>query len=62
MAINEIPSSNKPIVDILQVPHHGSRRNLSSELLDFIIGNKFRTQKEAEEAEKIISIISAGKK
>lgn len=61
MAIENLEQGNKPIVDILQVPHHGSRRNLSSELLDVIIGDKFNTKREAEAAKRLITVISAGK-
>lgn len=61
LALNALPQGDKPIVDIFQVPHHGSRRNLSSELLDAIIGEKFATKREAEAAERLTTIISAGK-
>ncbi|MBN3189435.1 MULTISPECIES: ComEC/Rec2 family competence protein [Pectobacterium] len=61
LALNSLPQGEKPLVDILQVPHHGSRRNLSSELLDAIIGDKFATKKEAEAAERLTTVISAGK-
>ena len=29
-----------PGIDVFQVPHHGSRRNLSSELLDYLLGKR----------------------
>ncbi|EKN4757175.1 TPA: competence protein ComEC [Yersinia enterocolitica] len=61
LAINNLPQGGKPMADIFQVPHHGSRRNLSSELLDAIIGDKFATRREAEAAERLTTIISAGK-
>lgn len=61
MAIGSLDQSNKPMADILQVPHHGSRRNVSSELLDVIIGDKFNTKREAEAAKRLITVISAGK-
>lgn len=61
LALGSLPVSEKPMVDIFQVPHHGSRRNVSSELLDAIIGGKFTTKKEAEAAERITAVISAGK-
>ncbi|MEM8240186.1 hypothetical protein Q4R49_21035 [Morganella morganii subsp. sibonii] len=61
LALNALSSSEKPMVDIFQVPHHGSRRNLSSELLDTIIGDKFSTKREAEAAGRLTTVISAGK-
>ncbi|EOI1352383.1 ComEC/Rec2 family competence protein [Citrobacter amalonaticus] len=61
LALNRISNKTIPVADIFQVPHHGSRRNLSSELLDSIIGEKFATQREAEAAETITAVISAGK-
>lgn len=61
LALSRLPNSGAPIADIFQVPHHGSRRNLSSELLDAIIGDKFNSRKEAESAEVITAVISAGK-
>ncbi|MEQ9875518.1 ComEC/Rec2 family competence protein [Pectobacterium brasiliense] len=61
LALNRISNRKIPVADIFQVPHHGSRRNLSSELLDAIIGEKFVTQREAEAAETITAVISAGK-
>ena len=61
MALSRLSNSGTPVADIFQVPHHGSRRNLSSELLDAIIGNKFETKKAAESAEVLTAVISAGK-
>lgn len=61
LALSRLQNSGTPLADIFQVPHHGSRRNLSSELLDAIIGDKFKTKKEAESAEVITAVISAGK-
>ncbi|ENZ7192891.1 ComEC/Rec2 family competence protein [Klebsiella variicola] len=61
LALNNVPQGEKPLVDIFQVPHHGSRRNLSSELLDSIIGDKFATKREAEAAGRLTTVISAGK-
>ncbi|MFY0151988.1 ComEC/Rec2 family competence protein [Klebsiella variicola] len=61
LALNSLPPSDRPLVDIFQVPHHGSRRNLSSDLLDAIIGDKFATKREAEAAGRLIAVISAGK-
>lgn len=49
-----------PSIDIFQVPHHGSRRNLSSELLDQLVGEKLgQPVKEGES--KFTAIISASK-
>ncbi|MDF2786553.1 MAG: competence protein ComEC [Pantoea eucrina] len=62
LALSRLPYTGTPIADIFQVPHHGSRRNLSSELLDAVIGKKFETKKEAEFAEVITAVISAGEK
>ncbi|EOV9665860.1 ComEC/Rec2 family competence protein [Cronobacter malonaticus] len=61
LALKSLAHGEKPLVDIFQVPHHGSRRNLSSDLLDAIIGNKFATKREAEASGRITTIISAGK-
>lgn len=46
-----------PGIDYFQVPHHGSRRNVSSELLDQILGEKLPSYQE-----KFTAIISAANK
>ncbi|OHT23353.1 hypothetical protein A3Q29_21150 [Providencia stuartii] len=61
-AIKYLQPQSLPIADIFQVPHHGSRRNLSSDTLDKIIGPKLATYSEAKNADKITAIISAGYK
>ncbi|WP_219495746.1 ComEC/Rec2 family competence protein [Proteus terrae] len=61
-AIKYLQPKSLPIADIFQVPHHGSRRNLSSEILDKIIGHKLNSYAEAKNADKITAIISAGYK
>ena len=47
-----------PGLDRIQVPHHGSRRNVSTELLDRLLGVRLASRS-ANEEEKIIAIISA---
>ena len=50
-----------PGVDRFQAPHHGSRRNVSTEILDRWLGPRLKTKlKEGEE--KFTAIISAAKK
>ncbi|WP_447042549.1 ComEC/Rec2 family competence protein [Vreelandella sp. H-I2] len=48
-----------PGVDFVQVPHHGSRRNVSSEILDKILGEK-KALHEADD-KSFVAIISASK-
>ena len=45
-----------PGIDRIQIPHHGSRHNVSSELLDDLLGPKLDTPQE-----NFISVISAAK-
>jgi beta-lactamase superfamily II metal-dependent hydrolase len=45
-----------PGIDRIQVPHHGSRHNVSSEILDNLIGPKLQTRQE-----NFTAIISAAK-
>ena len=49
-----------PGIDRFQVPHHGSRRNLSSDLLDAWLGPKLPSKPE-KGTEKFYAIISAAK-
>jgi len=50
-----------PGIDRFQVPHHGSRRNVSTELLDIWLGSKL-ADKPNEGEELFTAIISAAKK
>lgn len=52
---------NLPGIDRFQVPHHGSRRNVNSELLNELLGNKLQSQTTTGN-EHFTSIISASKK
>lgn len=47
-----------PGIDRFQVPHHGSRRNVSSELLDQILGERYANQYTAP-SDKFTAIISS---
>jgi hypothetical protein len=47
-----------PGIDRFQVPHHGSRRNLTTELLDEILGARLETKTEVT---KFTSVISSAK-
>lgn len=47
-----------PGIDRFQVPHHGSRRNVSTELLDQILGARYSNQNEAP-AQKFTAFISS---
>ena len=49
-----------PGIDRFQVPHHGSRRNVSTEILDRWLGEKLPEQPQ-EGDEKFTAIISASK-
>lgn len=49
-----------PGVDWFQVPHHGSRRNVSTEILDLWLGNRL-SKRLGEGFEKFTAIISASK-
>ena len=49
-----------PGIDRFQVPHHGSRRNVSTELLDRWLGERL-PEKPAKDDEKFTAIISASK-
>ena len=50
-----------PGIDRFQVPHHGSRRNVSSEILDRWLGPKLESKPNHGE-EKFTAIVSAAKK
>jgi hypothetical protein len=50
-----------PGIDRFQVPHHGSRRNVSTEILDRWLGPKLSSKPE-EGKEKFSALISASKK
>jgi hypothetical protein len=50
-----------PGIDRFQVPHHGSRRNVSTEILDCWLGPRLES-KHAEGEKKFTAIISAAKK
>lgn len=49
-----------PGIDKFQVPHHGSRRNVNSEILDSILGKKFDNV-QSESSKNFSAIISAAK-
>ncbi|MDE0089404.1 MAG: MBL fold metallo-hydrolase [Candidatus Poribacteria bacterium] len=49
-----------PGIDFFQVPHHGSRRNVSTDILDFLLGKRLPRKLE-EGSEKFTAIISASK-
>jgi hypothetical protein len=49
-----------PGIDRFQVPHHGSRRNVSTELLDQILGPRFERQDEAPDR-AFTALISSAK-
>lgn len=49
---------NLPGIDRFQVPHHGSRRNVNSELLDQILGPRYTNQSAAPE-HKFTALISS---
>ena len=49
-----------PGIDRFQVPHHGSRRNVSTEILDRWLGERL-PEKLEEGAEEFTAIISASK-
>lgn len=49
-----------PGIDRMQIPHHGSRRNVSTELLDHWLGEKLAT-KPVEGEETFTAIVSAAK-
>lgn len=49
-----------PGIDRFQVPHHGSRRNVSTEILDRLLGERLSAKPE-EGTEKCTAIISASK-
>lgn len=49
-----------PGIDRFQVPHHGSRRNVSTELLDKILGPRLDS-KVADDSTKFTAIISSAK-
>ena len=49
-----------PGLDIFQVPHHGSRRNVSTEILDRLLGEKLSNQPDAL-PDEFTAIISASK-
>lgn len=50
-----------PGIDRFQVPHHGSRRNVSTELLDALLGNRLEKKPEPG-AETFTAIVSSAKK
>jgi beta-lactamase superfamily II metal-dependent hydrolase len=49
-----------PGIDRFQIPHHGSRRNVSTELLDRWLGERLST-KPAAGTEKFVAIVSSAK-
>ena len=49
-----------PGIDFFQVPHHGSRRNVSTNILDFFLGQRL-PKKLGKGYEKFTAIISASK-
>ena len=49
-----------PGIDFFQVPHHGSRRNVSTDILDFLLGKRLPRKLE-KGSEKFTAIISASK-
>ena len=49
-----------PGIDKFQVPHHGSRRNVSTEILDRLLGERM-TEKPEEGSESFTAVISASK-
>lgn len=51
---------NLPGIDRFQVPHHGSRRNVSSEVLDRWLGPRL-SERPAEGSKKFIAFISSAK-
>ena len=51
---------NIPGIDRFQVPHHGSRRNVSTEILDLWLGPKLPTKPKDGE-EKFYAMVSASK-
>lgn len=53
---------NLPGINRFQIPHHGSRRNVSTETLDRWLGQRFDNQADAEKANKFSAIVSAAKK
>lgn len=56
------PSIGLPLpgIDHIQVPHHGSRHNVSTELLDKWLGPRLRSQP-VEDTSKLTAIVSAAK-
>lgn len=50
-----------PGIDRFQVPHHGSRRNLSTEILDSLLGERLQSKDESNN-QKLSAIISVAKK
>ena len=55
-----IPNIKLPGVNFLQSPHHGSRHNLSSEVLDKLVGSKFSCNE--ERSFRFTAYIDASKK
>lgn len=49
-----------PGIDCMQVPHHGSRHNVSTEILDRWLGPRLR-EKPQNDAYKFVAIVSASK-
>lgn len=49
----------KIVVDIFKVPHHGSRHNMSSSILDIFFGSKFESRNSYEE--RFTAVVSAAK-
>lgn len=47
-----------PGIDRFQVPHHGSRRNVSTELLDAILGKRYENQDDTPD-HKFSALISS---
>ena len=56
--LEEIHGGYLPKIDRFQVPHHGSRRNVSSEILDRLFGKKIG---EYESRDKYTAVISSAK-
>lgn len=52
---------NLPGIDWFQVPHHGSRRNISSELLDQILGPRLSSEPSSDATRRLTAVISSAK-
>ena len=60
-SINYLKSIYKkvPKIDVFEIPHHGSRHNLSTELLDQLFGPRLNFPLQENEARKFIAIVQA---